>query len=206
MKLQRLIPLAVAALASACMTDPTAPLADELVLAQRAQSIAETEATTSQAHYAGWLHRLIDALRATDDPEALAFLEQARAFREQARAAFEAGDYTAAREFHRLAFRAVVAAVIEIYPNAPVRTGEVVDNVLARIDAFLGDREAPRIRRILAHVRELRAMALATDDPVTALILNARALQILHGLVHHVRERIEDHDEVADGEMHALSY
>jgi hypothetical protein len=206
MKLQRMIPLAVAALASACTTDPAAPLADELVLAQQAQSIAETEATTSRAHYEGWLHRLLDALRTTDDPEALAFLEQARAYHAQARAAFAAGDYAAAREFHRLAFRAVVSAVIEIYPDAPARTGEAVDNVLARIDAFLGDREAPRIRRILAHVRELRAAALATDDPVTALILNVRALQILHGLVHHVRERIEDHDEVADREMHDLSY
>ena len=206
MKSQRLILLAVATLALACTGDPTAPLADELVLAQRAQSIAETEATASQAHYEGWLHRLVDALRTTDDPEARAFLEQARAYREQARAALGAGDFAAAREFYRLAFRAVVSAVIEIYPNAPARTGEVVDNILTRVDALLGDREAPRIRRVLAHVRELRTAATASADPVTALILNVRALQILQGLVHHVRDRMADHDEVADGEMHALSY
>lgn len=206
MKSRRLIPLALATLAWACTSDTAAPLADELALAQQAQSIAETEATTSRAHYGGWLHRLIGALLTTDDPAALAFLEQARAYREQARAAFEAGDHAAAREFHRLAFRAVVSAVIAVYPNAPARTGEAVDNVLARIDAFLGDRGATRLRRVLAHVRELRAAALATADPVTALILNVRALQILHGLAHHVRERTEDHDEVADREMHALSY
>jgi uncharacterized membrane protein len=78
-----------------------------------------------------------------------------------------------------------------------------VDNVVERIEARLGDREAPRIRRILAHVTELRAEAEAVDDPVTQLAINLRCVQILHRLVHHIRYVPQpDHDREADREMH----
>lgn len=200
--------LAATLLVAGCSQEPTAS-GDELALAQSAQLIAQDVATTSGATHEGWIHRLLDTLRTTDDPEALAFLEQARAYRDSARAAWEAGDAAAARAYARLAFRAVLSAVIEIYPNAPERTGLAVDQAIVRIEQFLGGRDAPRIRRILAHVKELRAeadRALAAGDKVTALALNLRGIQILYRLVEHVREAHADHDAVADGEMQGVAY
>lgn len=205
--------IAVAAMlfAAACNQDPTSSTISpsELALAQDAQVLAVDVANTTQTTCARWIGRLLDTLRTTDDPEARAFLEQARAYRDSARAAFEAGDREAARNYWRLGFRAVLSAVIEIYPNAPERTGQAVDQAIERIENFLGDREAPRIRAILDHVKGLREQAvaaLASGDKVTALVLNLRGLQILHRLVEHVRDRHADHDEVADAEMYGTGY
>jgi len=201
---------ALAMLVAACNQDPTgASLASpaELVLAQSAQAIAEDVASSTRTTHERWIWRLLDTLRTTDDPEARAFLEQARAYRDSARAAFEAGDRAAARHYAQLSFRAVLAAVIEIYPNAPERTGLAVDQAIARIETFLGDREAPRIRAILAHVKELRTQAneaLAAGDTVSALALNLRGMQILHRLVAHVRDAHRDHNAVADSEMESV--
>jgi hypothetical protein len=207
--MQKILATALAGtlVAAACSHDSTGITANELALAQDAQVIASTG--TSSTTHEGWIRRLLDTLRTTDDPEALAFLQQARDYRAAARAAYEAGDRDAARENLRLAFRAVLSAVIEIYPDAPQRTGLAVDNAIARIEQFLGTRDAPRIREILAHVKELRAQAdqaLAGNDKVTALALNLRGAQILHRLVEHVRERHRDHDGVANEEMDAVGY
>ena len=186
----------------ACAENPMSPAEAELALAQEAQDMVSQDVSSLHHDYFGWVARLFAALRNTEDPEALAFLEQAKAYHDSAAAARRAGDYEAAREYYRLAFRAVLSAVIEVFPNAPQRTGELVDNAVARIEARLGDREAPRIRRILAHVKELRAEAEAVDDPVTQLAINLRCVQILHRLVHHLRwVRPTDHDRVADDEM-----
>jgi len=201
--------IAAVLLTAACSQDPTGAASNELVLAQDAQLIAQNVVATSGGTHAWWLGRLLDTLRTTDDPEARAFLEQARAYRDSARAAWEAGDTTAARSFARLAFRAVLSAVIEIFPNAPERTGLVVDQAIVRIERFLGGHDAPRIRAILGHVKELRAQAdaaFAGGDKVTALALNLRGIQILHRLVEHVREAHRDHDAVADGEMQGVDY
>ena len=185
-----------------CAENPMSPAEAELALAQEAQELVANDVSSLHHDYFGWVARLFAALRNTEDPEALAFLAQAKEYQALAAEARRAGDYEAAREYYRLAFRAVLSAVIEIFPNAPQRTGELVDNVVARIEARLGDREAPRIRRILAHVKELRAEADAVDDPVTQLAINLRCVQILHRLVHHVRW-VTDHerDRVADDEM-----
>ena len=185
----------------ACAENPAGP-ANELALAQEAQDLVAQDVASLQHDHIGWLARLFAALRNTEDPEALAFLDQAHAYHDSAAAARRAGDYEAARNYYRLAFRAVLSAVIEVFPNAPQRTGELVDNVVTRIETRIGDREAPRIRRILAHVKELRAEADAVDDPVTQLAINLRCVQILHRLVHHVRY-VRDHerDRVADDEM-----
>ena len=186
----------------ACAENPMSPAEAELALAQEAQDMVSQDVSSLHHDYFGWLARLFAALRNTEDPEALAFLEQAKAYHDSAAAARHAGEYEAAREYYRLAFRAVLSAVIEVFPNAPQRTGELVDNAVARIEARLGDREAPRIRRILAHVKELRAEAEAVDDPVTQLAINLRCVQILHRLVHHIRfVPPPDHDRVADREM-----
>jgi hypothetical protein len=206
-------PMAVALvavfMATACNQDPTGVSPSELVLAQNAQLMAQEVSASSGATHEGWVRRLLDTLRTTDDPEALAFLQQARHYRDAARAAWAAGDTATARADARLAFRAVLSAVIEIYPNASERTGLAVDQAIVRIETFLGGRDAPRIRRILAHVKELRAQAdqaFAGGDKVTALALNARGIQILHRLVEHVRYQHRDHDEVADAEMEAVGF
>ena len=194
--------------AGACNQDPTgsASSSNELVLAQDAQNIAQgVDATPSgSATCEGWFRRLIDTLRTTDDPEARAFLEAARANHDSARTAWAAGDTAAARAYARTAFRDVLSAVIELFPNAPARTGAVVDSAIARIENYLGDRDAPRIRAILQHVKDLRTQAdaaLASGDSVTALALNLRGIQILHRIVEHVRYANHDHDDVADREM-----
>ena len=194
---------------AACSQDPTGASNSELVLAQDAQLIAENVASSTGTNCEGWWQRLRDTLRTTDDAAARAFLEQAAAYRDSARAELAAGDTTAARSYRRLAFRSVLAAVIEIFPNAPERTGLAVDEAIVRIERFLGGRDAPHIRAILGHVKELRASAdsaFAAGDKVTALALNLRGMQILHRLVERIRDAREDHDELADAEMEAVNY
>ncbi len=200
--------MAVAALlvAAACKQDPAAVSMDELILAQQAQAIATSVASTPDAetHFEGWLRRLVEALRNTDDPEARACLAEARALREQAGVAFREGNRELARQLLHESFLKVLCAVIEVFPNAPERTGLAVDQAIERIETFLGDRDAPRIRAILAHVKELRVQAeaaLAAGDKVTALALNLRSIQILHRLVEHIRDGHSDHDEVAERQM-----
>jgi hypothetical protein len=195
--------------ATACNQDPTsASSSNELVLAQNAQVIAQDVANSTHTTCERWIGRLLDTLRTTDDAEARAFLQDARDWRDSARVAFAAGDRDAARHYLQLSFQSVLSAVIEIYPTAPARTGEAVDQALDRIENFLGDRDAPRIRAIVDHVKDLRVQAdaaLASGDSVSALALNLRGIQILHRLVEHVRDHHQDHDEVADGEMEAVS-
>lgn len=205
------IALAALTFAAACSQDPTGGTTNELVLAQSAQTIADNVAASPSGatNCEGWFRRLLDTLRTTDDPEARAFLEAARANRDSAWAAFQAGDTAAARVYRRTAFRDVLSAVIELFPNAPERTGLAVDNAIDRIEKFLGGRDAPRIRAILAHVKDLRVQAdqaFVGGDKVTALALNLRAMQILHRLVEHIRDNHRDHDAVADSEMGAVGY
>jgi len=206
-----MIALAALTFAAACSQDPTGggASANELAVAQNAQVIADNVAATpgGGTNYEGWFRRVIDTLRTTDDPIAIAYLDSARASRDSAWAAFQRGDTAAARADLRAAFRYVLSAVIELFPNAPERTGAAVDTAVARIENFLGTRDAPRIRAILAHVKDLRTQAeaaLTGGDKVTAFALNLRSLQILHRLVEHVRDNHEDHDEVADQEMEAV--
>ena len=203
------VALAAMLVAAGCSQDPTGASNNELVLAQQAQLIAQDVATSTAANCEGWWQRLRDTLRTTDDPEARAFLDQAVAYRDSARAALAGGDTTAARAYWRLAFRSVLSAVIEIFPNAPERTGLAVDQAIVRIERFLGGRDAPRIRAILGHVKDLRARsdsAFAAGDKVTALALNLRGMQILHRLVEHIRDAHRDHDVVADSEMESVNY
>ncbi len=203
------VALAAILVAAGCSQDPTGVSSNELVLAQQAQLIAQDVATSTGANCEGWWRRLRDTLRTTDDPEARAFLDTAAAYRDSARAALAGGDTTAARAYWRLAFRSVLSAVIEIFPNAPERTGLAVDQAIVRIERFLGGRDAPRIRAILGHVKDLRARsdgAFAAGDKVTALALNLRGMQILHRLVEHIRDAHRDHDAVADSEMQSVNY
>jgi len=203
------IALAALMFAAACSQDPTGAASNELMLAQNSQTIADNIAAspTGGTTCEGWFRRVVDTLRTTNDPVAIAYLDSARINRDSAWAARQRGDTAAAHAFRRAAFRDVLSAVIELFPNAPERTGAAVDTAVAHIEKFLGDRDAPRIRAILAHVKDLRTQAVAAltaGDKVTALALNLRSLQILHRLVEHVRDNHRDHDEVADGEMEAV--
>jgi hypothetical protein len=205
------IALAAITLAAACTKDPTGASSSELMLAQNAQVIADNVAATPAGGTTceGWFRRLLDTLRTTDDAVARAYLDSAHASRDSAWAAFQRGDTAAARADRRAAFRYVLSAVIELFPNAPERTGLAVDNAIDRIEQFLGGRDAPRIRAILAHVKELRVQAdqaFVGGDKVTALALNLRAMQILHRLVEHVRYAQHDHDATADTEMESVEY
>jgi len=200
------IALAALMIAAACSQDPTGAASDELMLAQNSQMIADNVAAsrTGGTTCEGWFRRVVDTLRTTNDPVAIAYLDSARINRDSAWAARQRGDTAAAHAFRRAAFRDVLSAVIELFPNAPERTGAAVDTAVAHIEKFLGDRDAPRIRAILAHVKDLRTQAqaaLTAGDKITALALNLRSLQILHRLVEHVRDNHRDHDEFADGEM-----
>ena len=202
------IALAALTFAAACSQEPTGAGAssNELMLAQNAQVIADNVAATPAGGTTceGWFRRVVDTLRTTDDPIAIAYLDSARINRDSAWAARQRGDTAAARAFGRAAFRDLLSAVIELFPNAPERTGTAVDTAVARIENFLGTRDAPRIRAMLAHVKDLRTQAeaaLTGGDTVTALALNLRSLQLLHRLVEHVRDNHRDHDAVADGEM-----
>ena len=203
------IALAALTLAAACSKDPAGASSDELILAQNAQAIADNVAATPAGGttYEGWFRRLLDTLRTTDDAVARAYLDSAHASRDSAWAAFQRGDTAAARADRRAAFRYVLSAVIELFPNAPERTGVAVDNAIDRIEKFLGDRDASRIWAILAHVKDLRTQAeaaLTSGDKVTALALNLGGMQILHRLVEHIRDNHRDHDEVADQEMESV--
>jgi len=203
------MPVAVAALslAAACNQDPTgASLTNEQILAQNAQVIADNVVATPGAgtNCEGWFKRLVITLQTTSDAPARLYLDSARINRDSASAARLRGDTAAARAFRRAAFRDVLSAVIALFPNAPERTGAAVDTAIARIETFLGSREAPRIRALLAHVRDLRSQAdaaLASGDTVTAFALNLRGMQILHRLAEHVSYGSQDHDQVADAEM-----
>jgi hypothetical protein len=199
--------LACSLLLLACGKDPAAVATDELVLAEQAQLMAREITTTTSTHYEGWLHHMWEALRHTDDPEAQACLAEARELHHQARAALEAGNHELARDLSHQAFLKVLCAVVEVFPDAPERTGLAADEAIGRIEHWLGDHDAPRIRGVLTQVKELRDQAdaaLADGDQVGALALNLKALQILHELVSHVREHHGDHGEVAGAEMEAV--
>jgi len=208
--MHRRMTVAVAALlfAAACQQEPTGAgsTTNEVMLAQNAEIIADNVAASRSggSNCEGWFRRVVDTLRSTDDPIAIAYLDSARINRDSAYVARERGDTAAARAFRKAAFRDLLSAVIELFPNAPERTGAAVDTAVARIEKFLGDREAPRVRALLAHVDTLRTeadAALTAGDKVTALALNLRGMQILHRLREHVEGRHGDHDDVADQEM-----
>src|SRR2546425_4722471 len=139
------VAVAALSLAAACNQDPAGTSStNELLLAQNSQTIADNVAATpgGGTNLEGWFRRLIDTLR-TDDPVAIAYLDSARINRDSAWAARQRGDTAAAHAFRRAAFRDVLSAVIELFPNAPERTGAAVDTAVAHIAKILGDRDAP---------------------------------------------------------------
>jgi len=196
MKLYTLIALSALGLA-ACAKEPTDARRDTTIQTptqtEAALATGFAQSADSAAQRAGApLPRLLDLffaeLRAHPNPEARALLEQSRALADSGRAARQAGDDAAARAYWIAAHETLFDAIVLVLPNAYERTGGVVDDILARITAALGDREAPRIRQALELVRRVRAEAAtaAATDEGHALALNMRALEILKRLHEHL--------------------
>ena len=200
----------VGVLAGACAQEATAPQAaiSEPLLAQQSQGIAQDVLAATQTTHESLLRHTLDALHNHPNPEAEACLADARDLHHQARAAHDAGNLELAAELNHASLRKLLCAVVEVFPDALARTGAAVDEVVARIEHWLGDREAPRIREVLAHVKELRIAAeaaLGEGNGVEALALNLRATQILHRLANHLAAA-HDHDAVANSEMYGVDF
>ena len=198
------LPLAVAA----CSKEVTAPVTSEPLLAQQSQGIADEVLSSTRTTFESLLQHTLDALHHHPDAEAQACLDQARDLHHQARTAHDAGDLELAAQLAHQSFLKVLCAVVEVFPDAPARTGLAADEAIARIEHWLGNREAPHIRQVLAHVKELRSEAVeevGAGNDVEALALNLRAIQILHRLANHLSEH-HDHDDVANSELYAIDY
>lgn len=198
-----MFPLAIAA----CSKEVTAPTT-EAVLAQQSQGIAQEMLSSTQTTHESLLQHALDALHHHPDAEAEACLAAARDLHHQARAAHDAGDLELAAQLAQQSFQKILCVVVEVFPDAPARTGLAADEAIARIEHWLGTRDAPHIRQVLDHVKELRSQAeaaLGGGDQIGALALNLRAIQILHRLANHLSEH-HDHDGVANSELYAIDY
>ena len=181
--------LVLASCDTAQQLEPQPTLEDEVTLAA---DLAGESGESMDSHRDGaepLVVRLIHGIRASGDERAIAMLQGAR---EAHAAAREEEDPDARRALLREAHRLLLGAILQVYPNAPDRIGRVVDEALRRIHARLGDREAPRIRRILRRVRHLRQRAESADGPMATLHFNLTAAHVLHRLVHHVRHGTDD--------------
>jgi len=154
-------------------------------LAYGADTVAQRQRSTMdlilQAFYA--------RLRQTDSPQARALLAESRSLADSGRAAARAGDRQAARACFEAAHRKLFDAVALVLPDAPARTGALVDTVVARMEARLDTAAAPRIRTVLAFVTGLRARAdsmLSAGQAGNALALNVRAMETLRGMRRHL--------------------
>lgn len=193
MRFRYLIALSAIGLA-ACAKEPTGArdattLQTEAALAASFASFADSTAQ----HHGAPMPRLLDVffheLRSHPNAEAQALVDQSRALADSGRAARDAGDLDAARRYFIAAHETLFDAVVIVLPNAYERTGAVVDTILARITERLSDRDAPRIRRALAAIAQVRAdaQAAAATDEGHALALNLRALAMLQRLRDHLQ-------------------
>lgn len=195
---------------AACDKDAASPAfpTPEPLLVQQAQGIAQDVLSATRTTHESLLRHALDALHNHPDPEAEACLAEARELHHQARAAHDAGNLELAAELNHASLLKLLCAVVEVFPDAPARTGAAVDEAVARIEHWLGDREAPHIREVLAHVKALRTeaeAALSEGNSVEALALNLRATQILHRLASHLADA-HDHDSVANSEMYGIDF
>jgi hypothetical protein len=184
--------LLVAATLAACSKEPAAPTLDLAGEASLAANLSGTADAVGRAHGSTLdliLRHFFAALRENDNPDARALLAESRVLAEEGREAMRAGDRETARAKFEAAHQKLFEAIVLVLPDAAERTGGAVDEAAARITERLGDREAPRIRRVLALVADIRARAnaaLAEGNEGRALALNIRALDILRALRHHL--------------------
>lgn len=180
---------------AACDSSQTLTPADEEALALSLAAEAQQTFDAAEVGLEQLVGRLLRAVRQQGDETALAMLAEARALRHAARAAREEGDLETAKALARESHELLLGAIVLTLPEAPARVGAAVDRVRTRITQRVGDREAPRIRRVLNRVAELRDAAdaaLAAGDPVTALDRNLRAARMLVRLMHHLRQGLDE--------------
>ena len=166
------------------LTGPEASLAASL--SGTADSIAQRERGTMDLI----IQAFFNALRQSDDPGARALVEQSRALADSGRAAARLGDRETARRYFEAAHETLFDAVVLVLPNANLRLAASVDTIRARMLARLDTAAAPRIRRVLAFVAELRGRAdaaLAAGDAGKALALNVRAVETLRMMHRHLQ-------------------
>jgi hypothetical protein len=194
MRVRYLIALSAFALA-ACAKEPTGargaattPQA-EATLATSFASYADSTAERNGAPMPNLIDAFFRELRAHPNAQAQALVDKSRALADSGRAARDAGDMDTARRYFMAAHETLFDAVVIVLPNAYERTGAVVDTILARITERLGDRDAPRIRRALGVITQVRAdaQAAAASDEGHALALNMRALDMLRRLREHLQ-------------------
>jgi hypothetical protein len=191
MKLNTISALGLTVLvAGACDSGTLEPLEEEsLALSLSGDGIEVMEG--HQARPGNWVQRLIRGINQQGSTEAIALLEQARTLRGEAREARVAGDSELFLSLMEQSKASLFEAVILTFPDAPERTGNAVDEAIARITERLGDRDAPRISEVLAEATELRVQAvaaLAAGDDLTALDLNFQASRMLTRMVHFIRD------------------
>lgn len=189
------VSLAFLALA-ACGREAALPT-DEAVLSGPEYSLAASLSGTADSMAARQrstmdliLRAFHNALLENDDPAARALLAASRAYADSGRAAAQAGDREAARRYFQAAHDKLFEAIVLVLPDAAERTGAAVDSALARIEARLDTAAAPRIRAVLALVREIRARAdsaLAAGDEGRALGMNVRAMEMLRTMHRHLQ-------------------
>jgi hypothetical protein len=194
MRFRYLIALSAIGLA-ACAKEPTgarreaATTQTEAALATSFASFADSTAQRNGAPMPRLLEAFFRELQAHPNAQAQALVDQSRALADSGRVARDAGDMDAARRYFIAAHETLFDAVVIVLPNAYERTGAVVDTILARITERLGDRDAPRIRRVLGVIAQVRsdAQAAAATDEGHALALNLRALAMLQRLRDHLQ-------------------
>ena len=191
MKMSKISALGLTVLiAGACDSGTLDPLEEEsLALSLSADGIEVMEGR--QARPGNWVQRLIRGINQQGTDEAIVLLDEARTLRGEARVAREAGDSTLFRSLMEESMQSLFQAIVLTFPDAPTRTGEAVDEAIARITERLGDRDAPRIQEVLAEATELRAQAvaaLAAGDDLAALDFNFQASRMLTRMVHFIRD------------------
>lgn len=202
----RLMAAAVACLAVAGCSD-TGPLAvdDEELLAAELVALVEETGEARDGGPGALLQRMVRAVRENGDADARRMLRQARVLRDLARIARQAGDEEAARAYATRSYHTLLGAIVLTYPNAPARVGGMVDGMLSRMRERLGDREAPRIRRVLRYAWALRERADAAERPAVALGLNLTAFDVLHRLVEYLRNGPEGAEAAAQEALGGLA-
>ncbi len=193
--------------------DTVAPEAADLEAASELELAASltsevAQATRSDGGPENLVRRLIQGVRENGDDLAHRMLRQSAVLRDSARAALEAGNEEEARRLGRQSYGLLLGAIVRTFPNSPARVGHIVDDILAHMRARLGDREAPRIRKVLRHAAELRTRANEALDAGrrnAALGTNLTALRLLQRLVHHVTNGTDDAEDSAQEAFGDLS-
>ena len=170
-------------------TDASVP-ASEASLALNLAGSADSAARAGQSTLEHVLQAVRASLAQQDNPRARALLDQSRAQADSGRAAAQAGNRDAARRYFAAAHDLLFRAVVLVLPNVGQRIGAQVDTIRARMLVRLDTAAAPRIRRVLGFVADLRRQAdaaAAAGDLAKALGLNIRAMDTLRALQQHLQ-------------------